>query len=68
MQHILRYAHLPRPNYTGWWSAIIATLALWQGRSRDRQYLAQLDARGLADIGISRADQQRECAKPFWRG
>jgi uncharacterized protein YjiS (DUF1127 family) len=68
---MLRYSTLPRPNYAAWWptliSTVAATLALWRERSRSRQYLATLDARGLADIGMSRVEQYRECAKPFWR-
>jgi uncharacterized protein YjiS (DUF1127 family) len=67
MQNVLRYAILPRPKPARWWPAIRSTLALWRDRSRTRQYLARLDSRGLADIGITRAEQQRECAKPAWR-
>jgi uncharacterized protein YjiS (DUF1127 family) len=29
--------------------------------------LATLDDRLLADAGLTRADQDRECNKPFWR-
>lgn len=38
----------------------------WHDRQRQRAYLASLDDRLLADIGLSRADQERECNKPFW--
>ncbi|MCU7246181.1 DUF1127 domain-containing protein [Pseudomonas koreensis] len=42
---------------------------LWQGleRARTRRLLAQLDARDLADLGLSHADRLNEMTKPFWR-
>ena len=36
-------------------------------RHRQRHFLAQLDDRGLRDIGITRADAFAELDKPFWR-
>lgn len=39
----------------------------WQQRARQRRQLAGLDDWQLEDIGISRAEAQREAAKPFWR-
>lgn len=39
----------------------------WRRRRRERASLARLDDRLLADIGLSRVDQDRECNKPFWR-
>jgi uncharacterized protein YjiS (DUF1127 family) len=47
---------------------IAARLSCWRDRIRGRRQLAGLDARALADIGITRLDAARECAKPFWRG
>ena len=47
--------------------AALALLACWRDRARERRQLARLDARGLADIGITRSEAARECAKPFWR-
>ena len=47
---------------------VLDTLLVWQERSRQRHALARLDDRMLRDIGASRADVERECAKPFWRG
>lgn len=41
---------------------------LWRERARQRRALMALDDRLLRDIGISRADAEREVAKPFWRG
>lgn len=35
-------------------------------RYRQRQALAKLDERLLADIGLGRADVARECAKSWW--
>ena len=45
-----------RPSRLGW---LIANLRRWHHRARER--------RMLADIGITRLDQARECEKPFWR-
>ena len=43
------------------------TLGLaWHERARQRRALMELDDRALADIGISRADAERECRNPFW--
>jgi uncharacterized protein YjiS (DUF1127 family) len=36
------------------------------GRYRQRQALAELDDRMLADIGLGRNDVARECAKSWW--
>ncbi|WP_205909476.1 DUF1127 domain-containing protein [Salinicola lusitanus] len=36
-------------------------------RWRTRQQLAQLDARQLADIGLTRAQADREVRQAFWR-
>ncbi len=51
-------------------AAVIAAfdrIAAWQARARQRRELAQLDARELKDIGISRAQAEAEAAKPFWQ-
>ena len=42
-------------------------LELWQERSRQRRQLLELDDRLLKDIGVSRADVEREAYKPFWK-
>lgn len=39
----------------------------WAARSRQRAELADLDARTLHDIGLSRSDIEVEINKPFWR-
>jgi uncharacterized protein YjiS (DUF1127 family) len=45
----------------------IDTVTLWQARRRARQQLADLSDQMLQDIGITRADVEREYGKPFWR-
>lgn len=44
-----------------------ANLMLWQRRIAGRHQLARLDARLLADAGISEAQRCEELSKPFWR-
>lgn len=46
---------------------ILANLSLWQRRLASRHQLARLDARLLADAGISEAQRYEELSKPFWR-
>ena len=46
---------------------IAETLGKWQYRATWRIRLADLDDRLLKDIGITRAEADREIAKPFWR-
>lgn len=41
--------------------------ALWQTH-RDRRELAMLSDAMLADIGLTRADVERELARPIWNG
>lgn len=38
----------------------------WHERSEQRRSLRHLDDRMLADIGLSRAEAEREGKKPFW--
>ena len=42
-------------------------LLQWQERALERHRLESLDDFMLKDIGLSRADVEREAAKPFWR-
>ena len=44
----------------------IAVLYEWQERASTRHRLMTLDDRMLKDIGLSRADAEREGRKPFW--
>lgn len=46
---------------------IVATLLTWQRRMVSRRQLARLDARLLADAGISETERYAELSKPFWR-
>jgi uncharacterized protein YjiS (DUF1127 family) len=39
----------------------------WRKRARSRHLLLQLDDRMLRDVGLSRSDVDRECAKHFWQ-
>ena len=57
------FASPPQPRRFRWWS----TLALWRERRRTREHLSILDDRLLADIGLTRVQQRRECAKAFWQ-
>ena len=45
----------------------LATLLLWHGRHRQRCDLAELEDHHLLDLGLTREDVRRECAKSFWR-
>ncbi len=43
-----------------------ALAATWRSRARQREALARLDDRLLADIGLTREAQIVECSKLFW--
>ena len=43
------------------------TIGEWYERTRQRSRLAVLDARMLADIGISRAEALHEAERLFWK-
>ena len=51
---------------TGLWQALDVSLG-WHQRIMDRHALQTMDDRLLKDIGVSRADVEREANKPFWR-
>jgi uncharacterized protein YjiS (DUF1127 family) len=42
-------------------------LTQWCWRSRSRGQLARFSRRELLDIGMTPADRECECSKPFWR-
>ena len=46
---------------------IIAKAKFWASHSRQRKQLAYLDARMLADIGITQEQVNIEVSKPFWK-
>ncbi|GIZ10591.1 DUF1127 domain-containing protein [Pseudomonas sp. NCCP-436] len=54
-------------SVSSWPLRLIATLSLWQRRIVSRRQLARLDARLLADAGISETQRYAELQKPFWR-
>jgi len=63
-------------QYGTWFRALpVSTLGarachaveLWQRRAQERKLLSAFDDRLLRDIGLTRVDAARECAKPFWR-
>jgi uncharacterized protein YjiS (DUF1127 family) len=43
-------------------------LLLWLTRYRERRKLETLSDHLLKDMGVSRADAEREAMKKFWRG
>lgn len=60
---------------TSFWRSVVRAPAkaidmvlLWQERAAQRAHLASLDDHALRDIGLSRADVERETSLPFWRG
>ena len=44
----------------------ISTIRVWMERGRQRQHLAELDDRLLADVGLTREQVEYEISKPFW--
>ncbi|MCG8355938.1 MAG: DUF1127 domain-containing protein [Kiloniellales bacterium] len=46
---------------------VVQTLLVWDERHVQRRALASLDDAMLKDMGLSRADAEREASKPFWR-
>ncbi|RIA19246.1 uncharacterized protein YjiS (DUF1127 family) [Ectopseudomonas oleovorans] len=71
MERILGSALLPQRTASGNHASLplrlVATLVLWQRRIVSRRQLARLDARLLADAGISENQRYTELNKPFWR-
>ncbi len=47
--------------------ALFDLFTTWQKRAATRHQLRHLDDRILKDIGLSRADAEREGGKSFWR-
>jgi uncharacterized protein YjiS (DUF1127 family) len=48
-------------------SVAVARLLRWHELTRQRRTLRTLDDRMLKDIGVTRADAEREAGRPFWR-
>jgi uncharacterized protein YjiS (DUF1127 family) len=49
------------------WRAIVTTAQTWLMRSKTLRRLSELDARQLVDIGLTKPQRRRECAKRFWQ-
>jgi uncharacterized protein YjiS (DUF1127 family) len=47
-------------------ASLIERLELWADRRRERRALLRCPEGLLKDVGLSRADAQREAEKPFW--
>lgn len=52
----------------GLWAPMLALLALWVSRNRERRQLLAMSELQRRDIGVTRCDVRREVNKPFWRG
>jgi uncharacterized protein YjiS (DUF1127 family) len=59
-------AAVPHRLNAGTLGAFASVIVGWFERSRQRRALATLDDRLLRDIGLTRAEAQREATKPFW--
>jgi uncharacterized protein YjiS (DUF1127 family) len=46
---------------------LLRQVTVWRKRMRSRYLLSQLDDRMLNDVGLTRCDVDRECAKHFWQ-
>jgi uncharacterized protein YjiS (DUF1127 family) len=49
------------------WERMLSVVLEWQERMRQRHALESLDDRLLRDIGLTRAEVDRELQKSFWR-
>jgi uncharacterized protein YjiS (DUF1127 family) len=59
--------HSVASDKSAWPLRVLATLAMWRRRIVSRRQLARLDARLLADAGITENQRYVELRKPFWR-
>ena len=55
-----------RPGLTAWLLRAIELVLGWQEVARQRRALLELDERLLKDIGITRADAEREAGRSLW--
>ena len=46
---------------------LVGIILIWWHRHRSRAHLAELEARMLTDIGVSRKDARDEASKWFWQ-
>ena len=54
-------------NGSGLVAKLLTTLLGWSARARERRSLYRLDDHLLKDIGLTRADVEREASKHFWQ-
>ena len=47
-------------------SVVVARLFRWHELARQRRNLLTLSDRMLKDIGVTRAEAEREASRPFW--
>jgi uncharacterized protein YjiS (DUF1127 family) len=47
---------------------VLAHIALWVRRGRERRQLMAMNARERHDLGVTDLDVRIEVNKPFWRG
>ena len=57
----------PRARLMPYVEQALGLVLAWSERARQRRHLQMLSDRMLQDIGLSRADVEREASKPFWR-
>ncbi|ENA29607.1 MULTISPECIES: DUF1127 domain-containing protein [Pseudomonas] len=50
------------------WQKTHGVIRAWREQARQRQTLAMLSDDALKDLGLSRADAEREGSKWFWEG
>jgi uncharacterized protein YjiS (DUF1127 family) len=63
----LDWRGIRRTSPSAWLAALVDGMFAWQERRRSLRLLQQLDDRMLRDMGLSRADVERECGKSLWR-
>ena len=65
---LFQLRNVRRPAAPRWLlSNLLSRFLGWRERARSRHLLLQLDDRMLRDVGLSRSDVDRECAKHFWQ-
>ena len=55
------------PPFRRMFRAAKRVMVIWRQRSIDRRQLAEMSDTMRRGMGVSRADLERETAKPFWR-
>jgi len=61
------YVLVQKLSFRGFcWRTVLQTVARWHRQSCERAELASMSDEALKDIGLSRADVEREISRPFW--